>query len=190
VLEGRTLLQRGDAAAAVTALERARAAFPEYGGGDGAYPFLVRALLARNDRTRATEVLSTMVESGDVPYEAHLEFTALLLQAGDTARAAEALESALFMNPYDIAQHERLAILYARSGEKRKAVRERQAVLALNPVDRAEAFYNLAVAHREAGDAAEARRSVLRALEVAPHFQRAQELLLDLRGTGSGGRTP
>jgi Tfp pilus assembly protein PilF len=53
--------------------------------------------------------------------------------------------------------------------------------VALNPVDRAEAFYQLAVAYRDAGAPADARRSVLRALEEAPHFERAQELLLALR---------
>jgi len=186
VTEGRTLLQRGDAAGAVVALGRARALFPDYGGPDGAYPHLARALLAQNDRRRAVEVLSTMVGLGDVPYETHVSLADLLLQTGDTARAADALESAMFMNPYDIAQHERLAALYARAGEKRKSVRERLAVVALNPVDKAEALYNLAVAHRDAGDLADARRSVLRALEEAPHFQRAQELLLVLHG----GRKP
>ncbi len=55
-------------------------------------------------------------------------------------------------------------------------------MVALNPVDRAEAYYRLALAHRDAGQSAEARRSVLRALEEAPHFERAQELLLALQG--------
>jgi hypothetical protein len=51
-------------------------------------------------------------------------------------------------------------------------------------VDKPEALYQLALALAEAGDAAGARREVLRALELAPRFQRAQELLLRLhRGT-------
>lgn len=180
VAAGRALLQRGDAAAALAPLERARALFPDYGGADGAYPQLVRALLAQGDRRRAADVLSTMVGLGDVPYETHVSLADLLLQIGDTARAAEALEAAMFVNPYEIAEHERLARLYSRIGQKHKAVRERQAVVALNPVDRAEAFYQLAVAFHDAGETGDARRSVLRALEEAPHFERAQELLLAL----------
>jgi tetratricopeptide (TPR) repeat protein len=187
VTEGRALLQREEHADAIATLQRARALFPEYGGGDGAYPHLVRAYLATNDRPRAIEALSTVVGLGDVPYELHLQLADLLLQSGDTARAAEALEGAMFVNPYDIAQHERLAVLYARTGDRAKAVRERRAVVALRPVDIAEAEYNLAVAYRDAGETANARRAVLRALEVAPHFQRAQELLLSLRGSGRGG---
>jgi Tfp pilus assembly protein PilF len=47
----------------------------------------------------------------------------------------------------------------------------------------AEARYQLAVAHHEAGDHGSARKEVLRALEAAPNFERAQELLLKLSGT-------
>jgi len=66
-------------------------------------------------------------------------------------------------------------------GDHAGAVRERAAVVALGPPDRAEALYLLAVAERDAGDAAAARRSVLRALEVAPNYPQALELLLELR---------
>ena len=59
--------------------------------------------------------------------------------------------------------------------------------LALDP-NLAEAHYNLAVAYRDAGDPTNARRSVLRALEVAPHYQRAQDLLLELRAPASSSR--
>jgi tetratricopeptide (TPR) repeat protein len=177
---GRGLLQRGNAADAIAPLEQARALFPDYGGAESAYPALARALLAQGDKRKAADVLSTMVGLGDVPYETHVTLADLLLQNGDTARAADALEGAMFVNPYEVAQHERLATLYTRLGEKRKAIRERRAVLALNPVDRAEAYYLLAVAYRDAGAAADARRAVLRALEEAPHFERAQELLLAL----------
>ena len=57
-------------------------------------------------------------------------------------------------------------------------------IFALDPVDRAEALYQLAVAYHEAGDAASARRAVLQALEGAPNFDKAQELLLKLQPTG------
>ena len=64
------------------------------------------------------------------------------------------------------------------------AVRARQAVLALGPTDRADAHYRLAAAMAAAGDKAGARSQVLRALEIAPSFDAALELLLELRGGG------
>ena len=178
---GRALLQRGDTVASIAQLERARALFPEYTGGEGPYPLLVQAFLARGDRQAAAQLLLVMRELGEFPHDAHVLLADLLLQTGDTARAAEALEGAMFVNPYEIENHKTLATLYAGLGNHAKAVRERLAVVALHPVDRAEALYLLAVAYRDAGERANARRQVLRALEEAPHFERAQELLLSLR---------
>jgi tetratricopeptide (TPR) repeat protein len=121
---------------------------------------------------------------------ANVELANVLEQLGDSAGAASALDRAMYISPYDAALHVRLANLFARTGNKRGAVRERQAVVALNPVDRAEALYQLALAYYEAGDGQAARREVLRALEDAPNFEKAQELLLRLQRanrSGAGG---
>jgi Tfp pilus assembly protein PilF len=75
-------------------------------------------------------------------------------------------------------------------GDRAGLVRARRALVALDPVDRPEALYQLALALAEAGDAAAARREVLHALEIAPRFQRAQELLLRLHDARAGSGTP
>jgi Tfp pilus assembly protein PilF len=61
-------------------------------------------------------------------------------------------------------------------------------VLALGPVDRAEATYQVALAYFRAGRVDDARRAVLAALERAPNFERAQDLLLQIHAVRSGGR--
>jgi tetratricopeptide (TPR) repeat protein len=182
VAVGRVLIQRNEHARAVVVLDRARALFPEYGGPDGAYSVLARAQQSSGDPKAAATTLQAMSGLGDMPYEIHLQLSNLWLQQGDTAKAADALENAMFMNPFDIAKHEQLADLFART-DKRRAVRERMAVVALRPVDLAEAQFKLAVAYRDAGDRVNAKKTVLRALEEAPHFERAQELLLQLAET-------
>jgi Flp pilus assembly protein TadD len=121
-------------------------------------------------------------------YAANIELATVLEQLADSAGAAAALDRAMYISPYDAAQHVRLATLFARTGNKSGAVRERQAVVALAPVDRAEALYQLALAYYENGDTQAARREVLRALEDAPNFEKAQDLLLRLqRANRSGG---
>ena len=95
----------------------------------------------------------------------------------------------MFVNPFEIRDHERLATLYARLGDKNKTIRERLAVVALKPVDRAEALYQLALAYRNSGDLENARHRVIQSLEEAPHFERAQELLLALHEARRGGGT-
>ena len=93
----------------------------------------------------------------------------------------------MYIAPGTVATHEQLATMYATLGEWPRAVRERRAVVALAPVDRAEAFYQLALALHRSGDDAGARHAVLRALEAAPDFERAQKLLLELHQSAPAG---
>ena len=55
-------------------------------------------------------------------------------------------------------------------------------MVALGPVDRAQAQYELARAYLAAGDRTNARSAILRALEIAPSFDAALDLLLEIRG--------
>ena len=52
--------------------------------------------------------------------------------------------------------------------------------LALSPVDEAAAHTDLAESYLRSGKRAEARKHTLAALEIAPTYERAQELLLKL----------
>ena len=141
---------------------------------------LARLALAGGDRARAAAILATMVTEGESPADVHRTLAKLLLEQGDTTRAADALERLMYVDPYTVEDHAQLAALYDRLGDRRRVVRERRAVVALNPVDRADALYLLALAYRAAGDTVNARHSVIQSLEQAPHFERAQELLLAL----------
>jgi Tfp pilus assembly protein PilF len=98
------------------------------------------------------------------------------------------LERVIYMHPYDVELHQRLATMRAASSDWAGVVRARRALVALNPVDMPEALYELALAYFNAGDQASARREVLRALEEAPSFAKAQELLLRISGSQEAGR--
>jgi len=172
---------------AVPALERAKALFPEYAGAQSPYWFLAQIHKAKGDTRAAASELTAMTLRNEDHYAANAELAGMLEQLGDSVGAAAALERAMYISPYDAPQHVRLASLYGRLGDRRGAIRERSAVVALNPVDRAEALYQLALAYYQAGEAQAARREVLRALEDAPNFEKAQELLLRLQSGRSGG---
>ena len=60
------------------------------------------------------------------------------------------------------------------------AAREFRTVLALGPVDRSAALTDLAETYFKAGKSADAKKQTLAALEIAPTYERAQELLLKL----------
>ncbi len=87
----------------------------------------------------------------------------------------------ILVHPYDPSIHDRLAALSTATARHADAVRERRAIVALKPVDRAAAHYNLALALEAAGDKAAGKTEVLKALEIAPGYAAAQELLLRLQ---------
>ena len=58
------------------------------------------------------------------------------------------------------------------------AIRAFRAAVAGGPADKASAYADVAEAHFAAGQIAEAKRNALAALEIAPSFERAQDLLL------------
>ncbi len=159
--------------------------FPEYGGPSSPYWYLALIHERRGELERAAQALARLNALNESNYEARLKQSEILEQLGDSEGAASALESAVFIYPYEFELHERLARLHTELGQHEGRVRERKAILALDPVDRASAFYELALAQQAAGQRSEARRSVMNALEIAPSFDEALELLLELRGGGS-----
>ena len=135
---------------------------------------------------RAARDLQQLGFLNETHYLTHSQEAELWLELGDKEAAAIALEKVVEIVPFDMDAHQELAGLYEEFGDAAGAVRERKAILALDPTDRAEAHFRLAVALAQAGDRAGARSQVLRALEIAPSYEAALELLLDLRGGGQG----
>jgi cellulose synthase operon protein C len=175
---GAILLDEGDLEEARIVLEEARDIFPGNPDPRGANRILAELHRRAGDGDAEIEALSRHVANVSTDYDSHLELARLLEERGDLERAARSLEEALNVYPYEIAVHERLARVYRELGEGSGEVRERRVILALNPVDRAGALHGLADAQYRAGDLEGARVTVLRALEVAPRFPEAQDLLL------------
>ena len=177
---GKTLFEQGQFEEALPYLEHAKLLFPEYGGNDSPYWYLAQIHQKQGNLARAAEELAILTEIHESHYEAHLTLSELRESLGDRPAAAEALEKAVFIYPLEIEPHKKLADLHRELGRHDAVIREREAVVALERVDRAQAIYELARAHFEAGDRVAAKREVLRALEIAPNFDVAQELLLSL----------
>ena len=178
---GLVLRAMGDDEAAEPFLLRARDLFPEYAGADGPYWHLAQLYLERGQSERAERALSAMVAINAEHYESHVALAALRDTSGDKRGAARVLHRAVYINPFEISLHEKLAELHAELGEWEAAARARESVVALGPVDMADAHFRLAEARLRAGERGGARRAVLRALEIAPGFEAAQDLLLEIR---------
>jgi cellulose synthase operon protein C len=187
---GLALFHESKRAEALPYLERAQALLPEFAGRESPHFFLAALYKDQGRKADAVRELQQLTAISDSHYQGQVELARLLEEDGDLAGAAASLDRALYISPFESALHERLAALDARRGDRAGVVRARRSLVALDPVDRPEALYQLALALVEAGDAAGARREVLHALEIAPRFQRAQELLLRLHENRAGSGTP
>ena len=74
--------------------------------------------------------------------------------------------------------HSLLGRLKIEAGDATTAAREFRAAIASGSLDRAASQSDLAESYLALGDKAQARRAILAALEVAPGYPRAQDLLL------------
>jgi cellulose synthase operon protein C len=180
--EAAQALEAGDRTAARRALTRARTLFPEYAGADGPDALLAALLAADGDPAGAATAIATVTRRNETAWEPNAREADWREASGDTAGAAAALSRLQWMSPLDIPMQQRLATLAARSGDHATALRARRTVVALRPTDLLEARYQLARALADAGDRTAARREVLAVLEQAPGFEKAQALLLELRG--------
>ena len=168
-------------------LKAALRLFPTYADVDGPYLYLARIHRERGELEKAAAALTQLGNLNENAYQVHTVEAEVREQIGDVAGAAQALERALLINPFQIEVHQQLAELATSLGRRKQAVQERRAVVSLNPVDRADAHYRLARALFEADQRDDARREVIRALEVAPNYEDALELLLELRAAAGNG---
>lgn len=181
---GTLLANAGSEVEALPFLERALELMPEYGGPDAAHLPLARIHRSRGDTTRAVRLLSEYSSLNATNEQAFAALSELREAEGDLPGATAALERNLWVYPYDPALFRSLATMAEEAGDRDQVVAARRALVALGPVDRSQALYDLAVAQRDAGLTAAARSTVLQALELAPGYEAALELLLELRGGG------
>jgi tetratricopeptide (TPR) repeat protein len=182
---GRRALEAGETDRAVKHLERAQALFPEYWEEGSPYVLLARVFEEQGDIERSARELQRFVDLNENDYDSHLKLFEIYEKLGKSSEAASILERAIAIYPFDPDAHRKLAALYEKLGRKDGVIVERKALLALT-TDRAQGHYDLAVAYYAVGDAASAKRELLKALEIAPGFKEGLALLRKL-SAGSGG---
>ena len=161
-------------------LERAAALWPESSGEESPYFPMAEIKQSKGDIDGAIDALRSLVARNESHDAARYQLTGLLETKGRLEEALASIDSAVFIYPFDPKLHEIRASLGSRLKRPLVVRDARRALVDLDPVDKAEAYYQLAAAELAAGDRAAARRSILKSLEIAPRFGRAQELLLKI----------
>ena len=171
---------------AIAALERAAKLVPRATGDNNPHKLMAAIATEQGNTAQAIAALeaAVRVESSDV--ESARKLAALLAATGDAARAEDAWTRVVNVDPFDSQAQTALGRLALERKDSGLALRAFRSALATNPPDRAAAHLDLAEAHLAAGQVAEARRQTIAALEIAPSFERAQDLLLKIVDAGGG----
>jgi tetratricopeptide (TPR) repeat protein len=186
---GVALAKAGDKGA-FAPLERAAALVPTAIGPESPHALMGALAEQLGDSARAITEYQALLAVDHTALEPARRLAALAEKAKDEQTFALAQGRVVALDPFDPQGHSGLGKVAMRHKDAAVAMREFKAALALGPPDKASAHCDLGESYLLAGRAADAKREALAALEIAPSFERAQDLLLKaIEGKGSeGGR--
>ncbi len=175
---GQALHKTGDLAGARAALERAAALAPMAQGEASPRALLADIAEQQGDATRAREELRQLLTWDHDNVEAARRLVTISRSSKDDASEAVALRVIADTDPFDASAHAALGRQALARKEYAAALVELLASLALGPPNLAEAHADVAEAYLGLGKKDDARKAALKALEQAPTYSRAQDLLL------------
>ena len=170
----------GEVEEAIAAWERAATLLPAVVGNDSPLARVANLAASRGDQARAADALERLLARDDTNIEAARQLASLIDPARDPARAARAWSRVAELDPFDATASAALGRHALDTRSPDAAARWFRAALAAGPADKAAAHCDLAESYMAVGEAPRAKRQVLAALELAPSYARAQELLLTL----------
>jgi tetratricopeptide (TPR) repeat protein len=174
------LQEAKDSAGAIAALERASQIIPGASGASNPNTLIAKIALEQKDTNRAIRALEAVMKVDHSDVESARQLVQLVAPLNDPARSEDAYRRLVAIDPFDREAETQLGRLALKRNDAVTAVRSFKSVLGANPPDRAQAHLDLAEAHLAAGQYGEAKKQTLAALEIAPSFERAQDLLLKI----------
>jgi tetratricopeptide (TPR) repeat protein len=186
---GRALVAEGKFQDAIEPLEKAAALHPAYGEAGGPYLLIAAAYRGLKDAKAEGAMLEKHAALDADSVELRLRLMELAEAEKDYAAVRTYTEQALAVNPLIPAPHRYLARAAEALNDSASAIESHRTLLLLDPLDRAEHHYQLARLLATDQQLPAARKAVIRALEEAPRFRAAHQLLLDIVGRMDGANT-
>jgi tetratricopeptide (TPR) repeat protein len=177
---GLSLHENKDPKSAIQAFERASRLAPTASGDNNPNKLIAAVALEMKDEPRAARALEALLATDSADVDAARQLAKLVEPMGDARRTENAYRRIVEADPFDRDAQTALGRLSLRRKDAETAMRAFRTALAANPPDRAQAHIDLAEAYLAAGRRAQAKTETLAALEIAPSFERAQDLLLKL----------
>jgi tetratricopeptide (TPR) repeat protein len=173
-------VQAEDWRLAVARAAEAIALFPDYVDEGSAYIAKARAHRELGETALGTDTLLEYRRRGGHDPDALMALARALGEADRADEAIEVFADLLMVAPLRSEVHLEFGDRLSSAGRHQEALVEYRALLAMNPQDLADAHYRLAKTYVALEDKAKSREHLLYALEIAPHYREAQQLLLEV----------
>jgi tetratricopeptide (TPR) repeat protein len=179
---GLALRKAGSNDEAMQVFERAATLAPTAVGPESPHAQMADIALDKKDRKRAIAELTALFAVDFENLGATEQLAELMKEDGvnDPARLGPIYERIVALNPYNGEARSSLGRVALQHNDYDFAAREFRTAIALKPIDPAVAHTDLAESYLKAGKRDDAKRQALAALEIAPAYARAQDLLLQV----------
>jgi len=181
IKEARASVKAGDLTEAEDALVRAQGLYPHFGGERSSYRQLAALYQDSGRIDDAIDQLKQNLLHAAGDFTGYRLLADLYHQQGNNKLAAQTLEDSLYVNPFEADVYVELARLHGLVENWPAVAQARSSVVALGSSDPIEARYLLARALTDMGDYDRAKNEILATLELAPLYEQALELLLEVR---------
>ena len=164
----------------------ANSMLPSYTGYPSPALVLAQIFEREGNQQERLKWLEVLLENLQHDYDSAVLLAEDALENENFERANYYIDRAIQVDPYRSGVHELKARYADEIGDAELAVTEYEVLLKLEINDPVEARTDLAEAYLNNGQLDKAKESVLYALEIAPSYRRAQEVLLEsISGDGS-----
>ncbi len=159
-------------------LNQAYELLPSYTGYPSPPLVLSQIYEQEGNREAQLQQLELLLQNLQHDYASAIILAEAALEENNFERAEYYIDRAIQVDPYRADVHQLKASYAETIGDSQLAVTEYEVLLKLEINDPAEAQTNLAQAYLNNGQVLQAKKNILRALETAPSYQRAQRILL------------
>ena len=177
---GIALNRAGDKAAAVKSFERAAQLLPWATGESNPHGYIAQIALEQKDNARAIEALESVLKVDHADVEAARKLASLVSPGTDPGRAEQAYRHVVEIDPFDASAQLGLGQLALKRKDMATAMPALRAALGANTPDKVTVHTAVAEGYLMAGDRDRAKQHTLEALELAPTFEPALDLLLKI----------
>lgn len=163
-------------------LLEAKEILPKYTGFPSPPLVLSQIYEARGEEKKYLKELEFMIQYHQHDFNAPMVLARHYMDQGDYQKADYYLQRAISVDPYRLDVHQEFAKLAEHVNEPRLRIREYEILARLDNTDPVNSYTRLAEAYLDGGEKSQAKNSSLRALEIAPTYEPAQQVLLEAVG--------